>query len=1028
MDPYLKMLMAMESGGQNIINHSGATSATGLYGFTKPAFEQVRIDNPNLRGVTWEQFQQTPDIQHQFAAKLKDSVVGRMSNKGIPVTPLNVYKYWFMGPSGAENFLNKPPNTPLSQAMSPEAIAANPWVNKFQTVGGLSAELDRRIGQKTNMETPAQQTAQPSFAQLEAALAKARTANNQVAVDKLSNMLREPLSQARNRALEAGNEAAANKIIQRMQALGFDPTTAAPATVAPPGPVETQELPPLAPGAAPMGTPTQAPDFDPSQRDMGGLGTQAAPAPAPMPPAAAPEAPVAPQAPQVAPTPQLSPAAAPAAPVAAPAPRSTADIVSGGTTPVVTAPTAPKPLTDQQLATDPKWISNAKKLYQETNRKPFSGSDADAADWLKSYMANSKHNLVAGAGTILDLTTRMTPEGKQAFLDSYKSYDQAPTSGESVWRAVQAIATDPTTYATAGVGNILTKTIGKKAMEKAVARAAMEGVTKQSLSSATKRGLATGAGYGATADLIDQGQQIAAGGQESIDPTKLALSTGIGSVTGGAINKLTDSAMGLNAVRQLGRKAGSPEDVLTNAEIIQKIAREAGAPARANLDGLPKLQRKEVNARITGDIVREARDIVKSFPNDSPNKAKLLEAAGRGVNNSQRELEELAQIPGGADLVNVINKAIRADRLTAPTPASQNFLVKGTRFANDWVLPLPGAVSKPLGYLLKPRGSSEDVVNKLINKFGPAAEKITNLGFESSATTSVKTLKDMAQEAAAASTARRAALAAENSTKQTRSTAAKVPENPNVAISDLQAKDPTYMLGLSSPFGPSNNETQIKEFSNVIKRQMESRVAKEQLAKEAAARAKGGTPVDSRNSVLQATGMPLGGPFQELLQGGRSGLNLTSDQAIEALRIAAQKNKGNPVGEAANQVRRSSPEGVTDTNAFYGLQNELRKLQERGVLGGQPGALSAGTQASGIRNPISYAANVRTAEAALKVAQESAPSNALAQFANVVAGLKSPEAKAALVQQRLIKATDQAEIDFLTNFIEPLTRFGAKSK
>jgi hypothetical protein len=236
------------------------------------------------------------------------------------------------------------------------------------------------------------------------------------------------------------------------------------------------------------------------------------------------------------------------------------------------------------------------------------------------------------------------------------------------------------------------------------------------------------------------------------------------------------------------------------------------------------------------------------------------------------------------------------------------------------------------------------------------------------------------------------------------------------------------MLGLSSPFGPSNNESQIKEFSNVIRRQMESRAAKEQLAKEAAARAKGGNPVDSRNSVLQATGMPLGGPFQELLQGGRSGLNLTSDQAIEALRIAAQKNKGNPVGEAANQVRRSSPEGVTDTNAFYGLQNEIRKLQERGVLGGQPGALSEVTQGSGIRNPISYAANVRTAEAALKVAQESAPSNALAQFANVVAGLKSPEAKAALVQQRLMKTTDPVEAKYLTDFIEPLTRFGAKSK
>lgn len=814
-----------------------------------------------------------------------------------------------------------------------------------------------------------------STSSLMKALEKARAANDSESAFEIQSMLQGRLENARKKAEAAGDTEAVQELTLSLQRL----PVAVGAPVAPPTTPQAVETPP--PGAAPMGTPTQAPDYDPSQRDMGGLGTTQA----------APEAPVAPVAAPAAPTPELSPAAAPAAPPVSdnPAPSAvipTTTVTASTAQPDINslsvlqepgaapaqpeAPATPKPLTDQQLATDPAWISNAKKLYQETNRKPFGGSDAEAADWLKSYMANSKHNLAAGVGTILDLTTRMTPEGKQAFLDSYKKYDEAPTSGESVWRAVKAIGTDPTTYASAGLGSIFTKTLGKKAMEKAIATAAMEGIRKQVLSSGTKQGLTAGAGYGATSNLIDQGQQIAADGQESIDPTKLALSTGIGAVTGGAINKLTDSAMGLNAVRKLGRKSGSEDELLTNAEIITKVAEEAGRKDRTNLNGAPNLRRQESNARVSNDIVREAQSIIKAFPNDDPNKKILLDAASRGVNNSQRELDELAQVPGGPELVEIISKAVKAKALTAPDASSQNFLIRGARTASDWLL--PGFASKPINYMLKPRSSSEEVTAKLLKNYGSAAQKIT--GFEtplpSPATRGLQTLREMQQQAAEEVTARRTTAAEQKAAEA---------------------------------------------------------LAKKTAQEEAKAAAKA-QDMASRNSVLQATGMPLGGPFQELLQGGRSGLNLTTDQAVEALRIAANKNKGNPIGEAANQVRRSSPEGVTDTNAFYGLQNELRKLQERGVLGGQPGALSEVTQGSGIRNPISYAANVRTAEAALKVAQESAPNNALAQFANVVARTKSPEAKAALVQQRLLKATDQTEIDYLTNFIEPLTRFGAKSK
>lgn len=1022
MDPYLKMLMAMESGGQNIINHSGATSATGLYGFTKPAFKQVQIDNPELRNVTWEQFQQTPDIQHTFAAKLKDSVTNRMSTKGIPVTPLNVYKYWFLGPAGAETFLNKPPETPLSQAMSPEAIAANPWVNKFQTVGGLSAELNRRIGQKVNMETPAQQTAQPSFAQLEAALAKARAANNPVAVEKLTKMLQEPLAQARVRALEAGNDVAANKIIQRMQALGFDPTVAAPAPVAPPGQTQITE----APGPDTLGTPSQPADYDPSQRDMGGLGT----------PAAAPEAPVAPVAAPVAPTPELSPAAAPAAPVAAPAaprPPTTAELVSGSPAPVTTLPTTtvtagPKRnLTDSGFESDPTWIGNAKRIYQETEGKPFEGGDADAAKWLKNYVAQTKWNMGSAGLTIYDAMNKLSPEGKQALLQSIKEYGDAPTSGESVLRGLKGIATDPTTYLTAGVGNLITKTVGKKAAEVALRKAIEEGIKKQTLSTATKQAAASGAAYGAAGNALDQGVQVAADGQESIDPTQLATSAAGGAVVGAGASKIIDKLTGRGAVRNFSERSGNVENAKFDAEITRDLTDMATFGQQS-----PKtLQAIDANA-LARKYTSQAEEAINKL--DPQVREPLLSALRNGRALNKEEQEAVLNMPGGREVLDIVYKADRVRTLTAQEGAKGGVL--GT-IGRQAVNMSPAYMSALAGY---PVPVTIDMLKAITNKLGgkttraeaiadtlaipnkEAADTVGKLLGPSVATDSIEKLRQMAAQAVTDRTARIEAA------KQARSTAAKAADNPNIAISELQGKDPTYILGLSNPFGSPKNEDQIKEFSNVIRRQMESRVAKEKLAAEAAERAKAEAAANNRNSVLQATGMPLGGPFQELLQGGRSGLNLTTDQAVEALRIAANKNKGNPIGEAANQVRRSSPEGVTDTNAFYGLQNELRKLQERGVLGGQPGALSEVTQGSGIRNPISYAANVRTAEAALKVAQESAPNNALAQFANVVARTKSPEAKAALVQQRLLKATDQAEIDYLTNFIEPLTRFGAKSK
>ena len=198
-----------------------------------------------------------------------------------------------------------------------------------------------------------------------------------------------------------------------------------------------------------------------------------------------------------------------------------------------------------------------------------------------------------------------------------------------------------------------------------------------------------------------------------------------------------------------------------------------------------------------------------------------------------------------------------------------------------------------------------------------------------------------------------------------------------------------------------------------------ARIAAEQAAKtrDLATRAQ------TRNQVLQTSKMPLGGGFQELLPGGASGLNLASDDAVKALRVVSKLDKNSPVSQAAASILKSEP--VKDPNAFYGVQNTIRRLSEEGKIPGVTTPMGQATS-SGIRNPVSYAANVRTAEEAAKLARESAPNKALSQFANKVAGTKAPADKLRLVEERLAKATDPAEIDYLNNFVRPLTNFGKK--
>jgi hypothetical protein len=258
--------------------------------------------------------------------------------------------------------------------------------------------------------------------------------------------------------------------------------------------------------------------------------------------------------------------------------------------------------------------------------------------------------------------------------------------------------------------------------------------------------------------------------------------------------------------------------------------------------------------------------------------------------------------------------------------------------------------------------------------------------------------------------------------------AAKAEAEKMQSMADLKAKDPTNVLGLGNPLGAPRNPAEMKEFSSTLRHQMENSPqtqaarATQAADEQANAVALAQKAQASRNAMSKATRMPLGGGYQQLLQGGASGLNLTSKEANQGLRALSN----HPVlGPHAEELRRTGLIG--DESAFYGVQNGLRGMKEQGYIGkqmqGPQGALSSATEA--VRNPIAYKEAVRQAGSALDRAVSKAPTDELAGFASQVANLRTTAAKEALVQSRLQSATP-TEAKFIKELVHPLTKYGPK--
>lgn len=146
-------IIQAESGGRNIGNVGGTSSAFGVGQITKGTFEGLAkkaTPGSALHGKTFEDMKASVDLQRKALSQLTTQNQSALTKKGFEATDASTYLAHFLGASGAIRVLQAPDNTPIRNAVESSQIAANPNVfNNVATVGDLKAWANRKMGGTT---------------------------------------------------------------------------------------------------------------------------------------------------------------------------------------------------------------------------------------------------------------------------------------------------------------------------------------------------------------------------------------------------------------------------------------------------------------------------------------------------------------------------------------------------------------------------------------------------------------------------------------------------------------------------------------------------------------------------------------------------------------------------------------------------------------------------------------------------------------------------------------------------------------
>ena len=638
--------------------------------------------------------------------------------------------------------------------------------------------------------------------------------------------------------------------------------------------------------------------------------------------------------------------------------------------------TQPRTMTDEGFNTDPTWINNAKTLFQEVEGSAFKGNDADAADWLKNYVAQTDWSLTGAGTTFYDVANKLSPQGQQALLQSLKEYKEAPNSMESVVRAAKGLIFDPANVVGLGAGTLLTKTLGKKALSKGLQEALKQGIAKgagtkigSTLTSQGAKVAAGGAGVAGIDEGLRQGIQVGAGGQEELDVGKIATSAGLGAASGLGASKLINRLTGRTDVSKFGARAGSEKTAKLDAEIAQDFQKLSENPIfKISGDEEASKIQTELKNELNKSYLTEVKNALQIVDPKLLKKIDVKNILSKTKTTTPDKLAKISKTPEGKVLATAIEKYQRAKALTAPSPANQGVGAKlkraGLQYAPKITAGIIGASTLgPLGFLL-----------------GPLAQGVS------------------------------AGTAQGLTGKKT------VPEVIERLSSGRGLKAAQRVSGILGQSEASKGSEQLTERARRLQQSQAAKAAAEQQAQGQSTLPSVLKDVAEIRQGVGLKGRPVSGAYTEVLD--RTGL--TNEQAIPILRKFSKDFKGKPIGKAAKSVLQSS--NIKDENAFYALQDLVKDVaKQRGILSPQAGALSPVNE---IQKLASYAATVKNAELARDIAIKAAPNDQLAQFATTITSIKTPKAKKEALDLAISQATDPAERDFLVKYIEPLTKFG----
>jgi len=635
-------------------------------------------------------------------------------------------------------------------------------------------------------------------------------------------------------------------------------------------------------------------------------------------------------------------------------------------------------ITDEGFNTDPTWINNAKKVYSEVEGQPFKGSEAEAADWLKNYVAQTNWSLAGAGTTIYDVVNKFSPEGKQALLQSIQDYEKAPTSMESFGRAAKGLILDPANLVGLGLGTAATKVLGKKALSQGLQTALRQGLTKattspvgSALTGQTARLAAGAGGVSALDEALRQGVQVSAGGKPGLELGDIALAGAGGAALGVGGSKVIDRLTGRSALRQFGARAGSKRQARIDAEIAQDFQDLAKNP---NLLTSTTQDAADVTTDLRNELSkRYITKVENAIRIVDPELLKKIDV--KNVTSGERvipssELDLIRGTPEGDLLADSIEKYQRARALTAPKAASGSLaaitgraaLQYGPRLATslygfssgDIPTGVLGALVPGVSAGTAQRITGKKTVPQVIEQLGSgsglkaaqqAQEFLGPSGIPQRTKALTQKSRDVqtSQAQAKAQAAAKKAVSAEEIAKKTAERAAK--KEADLAaksqaelkqgIADIQAKDPSYLLGLSSKTGTPRSQTEMSEFSSQIKRQMEAREALNAaptIDPSQAALKQGLADIQSKDSTyLLGLSNPFGTP--------RSAKEMTEFSKMLKRDMEKRSNKLVPKNATPAEVeivKKNSlnnwTEGKTGSGGIQGTMTEYTGLKDKDLI------------------------------------------------------------------------------------------------